>query len=212
MLASISVPFAYSFEKRIHFIGNIKAFLISNVITFVFFVIWDVYFTSIGVWSFNPAYHLNILFFKLPLEELMFFVLIPYCCIFVYENINYFIPQKKERIESKYLVYIGSLIIIVAAIFIKPLYPKFTFVILGIILNLYHYLKMRNIYNIFISYLFCLIPFFIVNGILTSLPVVLYNNAENFGIRLWTIPVEDAFYGFAMYLINLIGYEKLKTK
>lgn len=210
MMASISVPFVYSFDKRINFIKNIKAFLISNLITFIVFVTWDIYFTGIGIWSFNPDYHLNLLFFKLPLEELMFFVFIPFCCIFVYENINYFFPAKSEKIDSKYLVYLGSAMILISAVFIQPLYPKYTFIVLGIILNLLHFLKIKNLFNIFLGYAFCLIPFFIVNGVLTSIPVVIYNNAENFGIRLWTIPAEDVFYGMAMVFLNILGYEKLK--
>jgi hypothetical protein len=59
-----------------------------------------------------------------------------------------------------------------------------------------------------------LIPFFIVNGILTGSglpqPIVWYNNAENIGIQLWTIPVEDIFYGFELMLINVYLYEMLK--
>ena len=52
-----------------------------------------------------------------------------------------------------------------------------------------------------------LIPFFIVNGILTGSmienEVVWYNNSENLNIRLFTIPVEDTFYAFSLILTNL---------
>ena len=47
-------------------------------------------------------------------------------------------------------------------------------------------------------------PFFLVNGILTGSglpePIVWYNDAENFGLRLGTIPVEDAIYNLGMLL------------
>jgi lycopene cyclase domain-containing protein len=59
-----------------------------------------------------------------------------------------------------------------------------------------------------------LIPFFIVNGILTGTglhqPVVWYNDAENLGIRVFTIPVEDFVYALEMLLLNLFLYEKCK--
>jgi len=52
-----------------------------------------------------------------------------------------------------------------------------------------------------------LIPFFIVNGILTGSfidnEIVWYNNDENLGIRLFTIPVEDTIYAFTLILTNL---------
>ena len=57
------------------------------------------------------------------------------------------------------------------------------------------------------------IPFLIVNGLLTSIPVVLYNDAENLGIRIYTIPVEDVFYGYALLLGTiLIMQQAHKTK
>ena len=70
--------------------------------------------------------------------------------------------------------------------------------------------------KLFSVYPVLLIPFFIVNGILTGTglaePVVWYNNAENLGIRLITIPVEDIFYGFELILLNIFIYELIKAK
>jgi lycopene cyclase domain-containing protein len=57
------------------------------------------------------------------------------------------------------------------------------------------------------TFLFMLVPFFIVNGILTGTgitdQVVWYNNAENLNFRLGTIPIEDITYAFTLILTNL---------
>jgi hypothetical protein len=62
-------------------------------------------------------------------------------------------------------------------------------------------------------YALLLVPFLIVNGILTGTgleePVVSYNKTENLNIRLFTIPLEDVFYGFELFILNLFIYLKL---
>ena len=62
------------------------------------------------------------------------------------------------------------------------------------------------------AYLVSLIPFFIVNGILTSLPVVMYNDSENLGIRIFTIPIEDTMYSLLLLLMNIVLFEYFKNE
>jgi len=63
--------------------------------------------------------------------------------------------------------------------------------------------------------LVCLLPFLIVNGLLTgsatTLPVVWYNPAEFSGWRIITIPVEDLFYNFDL-LVGFVAFFNLGNK
>lgn len=65
-------------------------------------------------------------------------------------------------------------------------------------------------------YIILLVPFVMVNGILTgswiASPIVSYNPAENMNIRLLTIPVEDIFYGFEMILLNIYFMKLFEKK
>ena len=54
-----------------------------------------------------------------------------------------------------------------------------------------------------------MVGFVLVNGVLTYLPVVWYNDLENSGLRLVSIPADDIFYGTALLLMNVSIYERL---
>jgi lycopene cyclase domain-containing protein len=58
-------------------------------------------------------------------------------------------------------------------------------------------------------YLLSMVPFIIVNGLLTSIPVVWYNNFENLGIRVWTVPVDDFIYLLGLLLPAIHIYQVL---
>ena len=47
---------------------------------------------------------------------------------------------------------------------------------------------------------------------LTYLPVVEYNQAEIIGIKIYTIPFEDIFYGMLLVLLNILLFEKFRNK
>jgi lycopene cyclase domain-containing protein len=101
------------------------------------------------------------------------------------------------------------------AVNIDKWYTSTTFLSLSLFLVCLHFMKWDSFLGRFyFTYLFLLIPFFIVNGILTGSgidePVVWYNNAENLGWRIATIPIEDIFYGMLLIAMNISIFERLQ--
>ncbi len=211
MIATISGPFLMSFEKKIRFIQYFKSFLYSNLFTALYFILWDINFTSKGIWSFNESYIIGIKLANLPIEEISFFVLVPYACLFIYENISHFVKLTTSQTTHTIYLLVG-LVAMIVSYPINLAYTSSALLLMGFLLVLTSSLKLEYLNRAVLAYIVCLIPFMIVNGLLTAIPIVIYNNSENLGFRIYTIPVEDIVYGFDLYLMNLIIYEKLKLK
>ncbi len=182
------------------------------------FIGWDILFTSMSVWGFNPRYVTGIYFFNLPIEEVLFFICIPYACIFTYHSINILI---KKEMSVKVQEFITIVLIIglflIGALNYNKWYTGVTYLATSFFLLLLKwFVKPTNLGRFYVAFLFILIPFFIVNGILTGTgiesPVVWYNNSENLSLRMGTIPVEDTFYGMLLIIMNVMLYERFKSK
>ncbi|MDQ3394635.1 MAG: lycopene cyclase domain-containing protein [Bacteroidota bacterium] len=213
-ILTISFPLLRSFEDKIAYASKWKYLLPAIFITGFFFIIWDHLFTKAGVWGFNNNYILGLYILSLPLEEWLFFLSVPFACVFIYEVVKYFIKADPLIKISPFIIFVLIIILIVGALLhTDKIYTTLTFSFTAVFLIVHWMLFKNNIFGIFfISYIFHLIPFFVINGLLTSLPVVHYNNAENLGIRLFTIPVEDAVYSFLLLLMNITIYEFLMLK
>jgi lycopene cyclase domain-containing protein len=217
-IGSFIVPFIFSFYPKINFSKKFKYVLPGIAITAILFIAWDITFTAMGVWGFNPEYVTGIYFFNLPLEEVLFFFCVPYACFFTYFAL-------KNLVEKDYLYphheIISSVLIfglmLTGGYFIHKAYTGVTFILTAMFLA-YQMLKLRPRYmgRFYFAFAILLIPFLIVNGILTGAvtdqPVVWYNDKENLGIRLGTIPVEDTFYGMLMTLLSITIAEELENK
>ena len=215
-IASLIIPFLYSFENRMRYIKRWKAVFSAIIITAIFFIIWDIIFTKMGVWSFNPRYHSGIEFFDLPIEEWLFFICIPYASIFIHFAFHFFYPNVSLSDKTVKTIYWILMAILLPTIFFNydKLYTAVNFTVWVLLLT-YTVFKVPHILNtFFITFLIVLIPFSIVNGILTGSfidePVVSYNNTENLGIRLGTIPIEDIGYAFSMLLMSLVLIKKIE--
>jgi lycopene cyclase domain-containing protein len=209
-IASFLIPFLYSFEKRMQYSKRWKVIFPSLIITALFFIIWDIIFTQMGVWSFNPRYHSGIEFFGLPIEEWLFFICIPYASIFIHFSFQYFLPNVALNDTAVKKIYCFLMILIVPVTVLNfdkwYTFVNFSMFILVLSIGVFKFSMILKTY--FITFLIILLPFLIVNGILTGSfieePVVFYNDNENLGIRLGTIPVEDVGYAFTMLLMSLV--------
>jgi lycopene cyclase domain-containing protein len=207
-------PLALSFDKKVHFYKSWKFIWLGLLITGLLFLFWDVIFTVDGVWSFNSEYVTGITILQLPVEEIFFFLTVPLACIFIYACLNYYIKWEMEmrltRIISNLIIIFSILILI---FYHHRLYTRVTFTLLAFLVILFQFIyKVRWLNRFYIAFLVVLIPFYIINGILTYLPVVMYNNAQNLGIRLGTIPVEDHFYCMALLLMNIGLFEYFRSR
>ncbi len=89
LLFSLSVPLALSFWPPLRFYKNIKALFFTLMIILFFYGGWDVCAVFRGHWNFNSNAVWGLRFINLPLEEVLFFVVIPFCCIFTWEALKY---------------------------------------------------------------------------------------------------------------------------
>ena len=213
-LFTISIPLAYSFEGKIAYYKSWKQLFIAIFLTGAFFLTWDHIFTNRNVWSFNDNYLTGIYILDLPLEEWLFFLTVPFSCVFIYVSIRHFV---KKDILQPYVKAITFGLIFILGVAAMVSYDKlYTMVCFftAIVFLLAHWFifKKRLLGFFYLAYLVHLIPFFIVNGVLTYLPVVMYDDTQNLGIRLGSIPLEDSIYSLALLLANVSIFEYLKNK
>jgi lycopene cyclase domain-containing protein len=217
-LGAILIPFLFSFHPRLMFYKAWPAAFKAIGLVAIIFVAWDIVYTGIGVWGFNSDYHLNITLAGLPLEEILFFLCIPYSCLFTYFSLKKIDTGISVIIPAKTLsVGISVAMLVVLAAFREHLYTAAAAisVIVSIVIA-YSMSGSRWMGRFYTSYALLLIPFFIISGLLTwtgiETEVVWYNDLENSGRRILTIPVEDFAYAFALILLNVSLFERFLKK
>ena len=205
---TIMCPIVLSFDKNVRYITKWRYAFVSIIATFLIFLPWDLYFHRLGVWSFNDNYISGVSLFGLPLEENIFFVAVPFACIFVLECVRKFLPDFVRKVDSRLnwitLVLFNALTLTLLILYWDKLYSFTVFGLALILVNLSVLLFRNYVALCLVALLFIFIPFFLINGALTGgftpEPVVLYNDAFISGIRIWTIPLEDFFYNTVLMI------------
>jgi lycopene cyclase domain-containing protein len=217
-LGAISIPFIAGFDKRLRFDKQLKFLFPAMLLTMVIFIAWDMYKTYLEVWGFNKRYLLGFYIGNLPIEEWMFFIAIPYACVFTYHSLNYLVKKEFIGKYAEWLTLVLAIILLIIGLLNSDkLYTSVTFLSTSAFLFLHRFfIHAKYMGRFYLMYFVTLIPFFIVNGLLTGsfIPeeVVFYDNTQNLGIRIGTIPVEDMVYGLLLLLMNVTWFEFFKNK
>ncbi|GAB3653131.1 hypothetical protein GCM10028791_23030 [Echinicola sediminis] len=217
-LGTLILPLLWSFESKVGYARKWYALFPAIVITALVYIAWDEWFTEMGVWGFNEKYLTGLYLMNLPLEECLFFFIVPFSTIFIYEVLNYYFPGDHLKRYAKMITYfLIGLFVVVALMNLDKWYTGVNFFIVAILLCVhYYFFSDKLIGRFYFFYLVHLIPFLLFNGALTgaftSDPVVYYDDMENLGIRIITIPIEDFVYSMGLMLMNVSIYEKIKQR
>jgi lycopene cyclase domain-containing protein len=216
----ILFPFLLSFKWKFAYFRYYKALFPAIAIVGIGYIIWDAIVTARGDWWFNYDYLSGISILGLPLEEILFFIVVPYSCIFIYENLQYFIPEKDLHINRPFYLILILLFFLAGLFFYQQDYTilalmSCAFFFLVALWRSPDILQSRN-YWLYIG--ISMIPFIIFNYLLTSTPIVLYNPVAIWGGdgawngRFLTIPLEDFFYNFSMLSFYLLVYRFFRKR
>jgi len=204
----IAVPVWYTPDKRTAYYRRLPALGFSIAVVSTCYLLWDILVTARGEWSFNGQYLTGVQIFNIPLEEVLFFITVPYSCLFIYEVVLYATKSSKFRlpaivISALILALLGSsLVFYPQGYTAKALASCGFFLMIALLLDR-PLLKSKQ-YWIWLA--ICYVPFLIINTVLTALPVVEYNSKAIWGLRVGTIPLEDFFYNYAMLSFYLLFY------
>lgn len=205
----IFFPLVLSFDKKITYYKKIPKLIFSILIVSTAYIIWDSIATQRGDWAFSSEHIIGIYFFGLPIEEILFFITVPYSCVFIYETVKFYVKEKELRL-NKNIFWSATLLLLIIAIVFNYQHYTFTvtiFTAIFFILTIFIKPQLLNSYRYWLTILISFVPFLIVNYFLTSIPVVTYNDAAFFGKRFITIPLEDFLYSFSMISLWIFFYE-----
>jgi lycopene cyclase domain-containing protein len=213
---TVIICFIASFDKRLQFNKQFIPFIKAAILVAIPFIIWDMWFTAHGVWWFNTNYTLGFTIGGLPLEEILFFICIPFSCIFTYYCIDKFFKLDWLASLNNLIVFVTVIVCtVVALLHHDKIYTLVTALVTVLSVFYLHFIvKATWIGKASLVFLILMLGFFPVNGVLTGSfiesPIVNYNPGDFLGIRMFTIPIEDAVYGYTQFIMVLYFFKKFQ--
>lgn len=214
-LLALSGPLLLSFDKRVRYFRSWPYVFIATLIVAIPFVIHDYFFTRSGYWGFNADYLIGITFINLPIEEILFFIIVPFACSFIYACANYYLRNKAyQKIDRVIQLAVLSYL---AFFVLSGGEGKYTLsVIVSSTIVLLFWFWDKRAKHVGVSFVLSLIPFFLMNSVLTGSfipsPIVWYNENEKVAGRIGTIPFEDLLYAFTMIVGVILIFERIKPR
>lgn len=208
-------PILLSFDSRVHYFKKWRSVFIASLIVAIPFLVWDFIFTEHGFWGFNPDYLVGWHIGNLPIEEVLFFIVVPFACTFIYECCKYYFRKINFKVFNRVMQF-GIPIFAMILTLLEPT-GWYTFsVVISSGIVLFWWLRIPRYSFVGISFLVSLLPFLLMNGILTGgmteAPIVWYSELQKVTPRIWTIPLEDILYCFTLVASVFMLSEFLEEK
>lgn len=208
---TVFFPLILSFDKKVAFYKTWRYLLYGFVLVGLPFVLWDILFTANGVWGFNADYLTGIKVGNLPLEEVLFFIVVPFSCTFILACVKVYFPKLHLTGFNRVFYAMLCIYALIVLIYGKGgMYSTSSALLALLSVPVLTKIKV-DLRFLPLAFLIALVPFFLVNGVLTGsgleAPIVWYNENEISGFRFFTIPIEDVVYGWVLLAANATAYQ-----
>ena len=210
-LLVLALPLALSFDRKVAFWRKWPQVFAAIAAVVVAFGAWDAWMAARGIWAFNPDHAGTWRFLHLPLGEWLFFVCVPYACLFVLECVRAYFPDREIRISPGAIHALAAFFFVLAFMYRELGYTATVFLASGLVVAALQAFVPATVRsrNFWIGLGLTYLPFLIANGFLTGIPIVLYDDAENLAVRVGTIPLEDFFFSFAMLALAAFVHDRV---
>lgn len=180
------------------------------------FVLWDVWAAQSGHWLFSERYITSFRLAHLPIEEILFFVTVPYAMMFVWEVIKIHVVQRtvlRAKLIKNVLILLAGACVIFAVVYVERAYTRSAFLVAGLTcIAVALWTKLYADLRFWYFQAALMVAFLLSNTFLTALPVILYSSSAIIGFRVGTIPLEDFFFNFSLITLFMMVYEKFGSK
>ena len=214
-LIVLSGPLFFGSLKRFYFFNYLSKAIPSILIAAIPFIIWDIAVTD-RHWFFADEYTIGFRIFKLPFEEIMFFITVPYACLFTWQMVKkHSVPIKifETSISNNFInIFITILFIFsIGAFYFGKEYTTLAglFFIVSILFDRVWGASILTNHKFFFFFILISLFTLLFNGYLTWRPIVTYDEIYQLGFRIFTIPIEDFFFGYALLIIATSLFEKM---
>lgn len=208
-LLVLALPLALSFDRKVAFWRKGPQVIAAIAGVMAVFIPWDVWKTAQGVWGFNPEYAGHWRFLHLPPGEWLFFICVPYACLFILACVRAYFRDRSWQIPRLAFLLAAGAFVAAACGFRELTYTGTVFLSVAVLLVAMEYAVPANLRsrNFWAAILLTYLPFLLANGVLTSLPIVWYDAAQILAVRVGSIPLEDFFYSFSMLALAVLLYD-----
>lgn len=217
-LLYLGLPLLLCFSGPAPFYKKWRYLWISTLVTGFFFTMWSAAFTAGGVWEFNTARVIGWYVGNLPVEEVLFYICIPFAGVFIYHTLTHVIERDYIYFHHELISSALSILLMVVGIYhLDKAVTGATFLGLGIFLAFQMIvLKPRYMSRFYFATPFIILlllpAYAFLTGAFTVQLVVWHDAGETLDIDIGTLPLEALVYGWFLILSNVTLFEWLKMR
>lgn len=213
----ILIPVVVSMWKDTFYEIHWTALILSILCSGIFFTLRNYYFINIGVKTYNPEHIIGTTIYGVPIEDMLFFITVPYAFIFIYR----WVTKYFQFLEIQQFTYIFSLTLTITSILLSIIYYNYIYTfltvsVLAVLNGIVYFGYTPKWYSKFlIAFFIVTLHYILIDGIITlTVENKIVNHAEGsvIGLYFFSIPIEDILGFFLLFLMVTTYYEVFQRK